>query len=89
MVTGAGLLAAGVIGFLTGVRGPHWPIYALILAGLAVLFLSPSPWQWQWQWQWQWLTLAPVPVSACGYAIGKEVAFLRLSRRQPVPPAGP
>jgi hypothetical protein len=77
VVAGAGLVAGGVIGFFAGVRGPDWPIYALIFAGLAVLLLLPSP--------WQGLALAIVPASACGYGVGKEIATFRVQRRYPVP----
>jgi hypothetical protein len=81
VVAGSGLVAGGVVGAFTGVRGPHWPIYALVFTSVIVLLLSPSP--------WQGLALVPVPVSAGGYAIGKEIAFLRLSRRRPVAGAAP
>jgi hypothetical protein len=77
-ITGSALLIGGAIGFLTGIRGPHWPIYALIFTGLAVLLLLPRP--------WQGLTFVPIPTSAAGYAMGKEVAFLRLNLRKPVSP---
>lgn len=76
LTTGVALLIGGTIGFFTGVHGPHWPIYALILTGLAVLLLLPHP--------WQGLAFVPIPTSAVGYAMGKEVAFFRLNRRQPV-----
>ncbi|OAD97704.1 hypothetical protein [Arthrobacter sp. OY3WO11] len=78
LITGAALLIGGAIGFLTGIRGPHWPIYALIFTGLAVLFLLPHP--------WRGLAFVPIPTSAAGYAMGKEVAFFRLNLRQPVLP---
>jgi hypothetical protein len=81
VVAGSGLVAGGVVGAFTGVRGPHWPIYALIFTSVTVLLLSPSP--------WQELALVPVPVSACGYAMGKEIAFLRLNLRRPVAGAAP
>ena len=77
-ITGSALLIGGAIGFLTGIRGPHWPIYALIFTGLAVLLLLPHP--------WQGLTFVPIPTSAAGYAMGKEVAFLRPNLRKPVSP---
>jgi hypothetical protein len=79
LITGAALLIGGAIGFFTGIHGPHWPIYALIFTGLAVLLLLPHP--------WQGLTFVPIPTSAAGYAMGKEVAFFRLNLRQPVSPA--
>jgi hypothetical protein len=79
LVAGAALLIGGAIGFFTGIHGPHWPIYALILTGLAVLLLLPHP--------WQGLAFVPIPTSAAGYAMGKEIAFFRLDRRQPVSPA--
>ncbi|WP_146069717.1 hypothetical protein [Arthrobacter sp. B0490] len=78
VVAAAGLLAGGVIGLFTGVRGPDWPIYGLIFAGLAVLLLLSPP--------WQGLALAIVPASACGYATGKEIAIFRIQRRPLVPP---
>lgn len=78
VVAGAGLVTGGVIGLFTGVRGPDWPIYALIFVGLAVLLLPPFP--------WQGLALAIVPASACGYGVGKEIAIFRGQRRHPVPP---
>ncbi|PPB49847.1 hypothetical protein C4K88_03910 [Arthrobacter pityocampae] len=77
VVVSGGVLAGGIIGFLTGVRGPHWPIYALIFTTVAVLLLLPSP--------WQGLALVAVPAAAGGYAMGKEIAFFRLDRRHPVP----
>lgn len=77
-VAGAALLAGGAIGTFTGVRGPHWPIYALIFIGLAVLLLLPSP--------WQGLALVPVPAASCGYAMGKEIGFFRVNRHHVVPP---
>jgi hypothetical protein len=79
LITGAALLIGGAIGFFTGIRGPHWPIYALIFAGLAVLLPLPHP--------WQGLTFVPIPTSAAGYAMGKEIAFFRSNLRQPVSPA--
>ncbi|WP_406635655.1 hypothetical protein [Pseudarthrobacter quantipunctorum] len=79
LITGAALLIGGALGFFTGIRGPHWPIYALIFTGLAVLLLLPHP--------WQGLTFVPIPTSAAGYAMGKEVAFFRSNLRQPVAPA--
>ncbi len=78
LVTGAALLAGGTIGFSTGVRGPHWPIYALILTGLAVLLFLPSP--------WDGFAFINIPASAIGYATGKEVSFFRLNLRHPVSP---
>lgn len=78
LITGAALLAGGTIGFFTGVRGPHWPIYALILTGLAVLLFLPSP--------WDELAFINIPASAIGYAMGKEVSFFRLNLRHPVSP---
>lgn len=75
-VAGAALLMGGAIGFFTGIRGPHWSIYALILTGLTVLLLLPHP--------WQGLAFVPIPTSAAGYAMGKEIAFFRLNLRQPV-----
>lgn len=78
VVAGAGLVAGGLIGLFTGVRGPDWPIYALIFAGLAVLLLLPPP--------WQGLALAIVPASACGYGVGKEIAISLLQRRHSVAP---
>ena len=78
LITGAALLAGGTIGFFTGVRGPHWPIYALILTGLAVLLFLPSP--------WDELAFINIPPSAIGYAMGKEVSFFRLNLRHPVSP---
>ncbi len=77
-ITGAALLAGGAIGFFTGIRGPHWPIYVLILTGLAGLLLLPHP--------WHGLAFVPIPASAIGYAMGKEVAFFRLNLRDPVSP---
>ena len=79
LITGAALLMGGAIGFLTGIRGPHWPIYALIFTGLAVLLLLPHP--------WQGLAFVPIPTAAAGYAMGKEVAFFRSNLRQQVLPA--
>jgi hypothetical protein len=78
LVTGSALLIGGAIGFFTGIHGPHWPIYALIFTGLAVLLLLPHP--------WQRLTFVPIPTLAAGYAMGKEVAFFRSNLRQPVSP---
>lgn len=78
LITGAALLAGGTIGFFTGVRGPHWPIYALILTGLAVLLFLPSP--------WEELAFVNIPAPASGYAMGKEVSFFRRNRRNRVPP---
>ncbi len=78
VVAGAGLVVGGVVGLFTGVRGPDWPIYALIFAGLAVLLLLSPP--------WQGLALAIVPASACGYGVGKEIAIFRVQRRHPVAP---
>ncbi|MBJ2122475.1 hypothetical protein I6N91_15955 [Arthrobacter sp. MSA 4-2] len=43
VVAGAGVLAGGLIGLVTGVRGPYGPIYPLIFTELAVLLLLPSP----------------------------------------------
>ncbi len=71
-------MAGGAIGFFTGIRGPHWPIYVLILTGLAGLLLLPHP--------WHGLAFVPIPASAIGYAMGKEVAFFRLNLRDPVSP---
>ncbi|MHA7207791.1 hypothetical protein [Arthrobacter sp. MDT1-65] len=79
LITGAALFVGGAIGFFTGIQGPHWPIYALILTGLAVLLLLPHP--------WQGLAFVPVPTSAVGYAMGKEVAFLRMNLRPPTSPS--
>lgn len=80
LVVGAALLIGGTIGFFTGVRGPHWPIYASILTGTAVLLLLPDP--------WQGLALLPIPASAVAYALGKEIAFFRLNLGQAVSLAG-
>ena len=79
LITGASLFVGGAIGFFTGIHGPHWPIYALIFTGLAVLLLLPRP--------WQGLIFVPIPTSAAGYAMGKEVAFFRRNLQQPVSPA--
>lgn len=78
VVVSGGVLAGGIVGFLTGVRGPHWPIYALMFSTVAVLLLLPSP--------WQGLALVAVPAAASGYALGKEIAFFRLDRRHRVRP---
>ncbi|WP_394252037.1 hypothetical protein [Arthrobacter pityocampae] len=78
VVISGGVLAGGIIGFLTGVRGPHWPIYALMFSAVAVLLLLPSP--------WRGLALVAVPAAAGGYALGKEIAFFRLDRRPRVRP---
>lgn len=72
LVTAVGLLAGGAVGLLAGTRGPHWVIYGLIFAGVAALLLAPAP--------WTGLALVWVPVSALGYSMGKEIAFLRLNR---------
>jgi hypothetical protein len=77
-IIGAALLAGGATGFFTGISGPHRPIYALVLTGLAVLLLLPHP--------WQGLAFMPIPASAIGYAMGKEVAFFRLNLQDPVSP---
>ena len=66
-----GLLAGGAVGFLTGIRGPSWLIYVLIVAGIALLLVLPSP--------WRSLALLSVPVSALGFAMGKEIAFTALT----------
>ncbi|MET4096740.1 hypothetical protein ABIB51_003694 [Arthrobacter sp. UYCu712] len=66
-----GLLSGGAVGLLTGIRGPSWPIYVLIVAGIALLLVLPSP--------WRSLALLSVPVSALGFAMGKEIAFYRFN----------
>ncbi|MET0978922.1 MAG: hypothetical protein ABWX63_08905 [Paeniglutamicibacter terrestris] len=71
-----GLMAGGAVGFLTGIRGPSWLIYLLIVAGIAWLLVLPSP--------WRSLALLSVPVSALGYAMGKEIAFYRFGNSQEV-----
>jgi hypothetical protein len=68
-IAGLGLLVSGAVGLFTGIRGPSWLIYGLIFAELAVLLVSPPP--------WQGLALLSVPVSALGFGMGKELAFLR------------
>lgn len=78
VVVGVGLLTSGVVGLLTGIRGPAWLIYGVIFAGLAVLLLSPAP--------WRGFALLWVPVTALGYLSGKEIAFFGYNRRhQPSP----
>ena len=74
VVMGAGLLISGTVGVRTGIRGPAWLIYGVILAELALLLLSPSP--------WRGFAFLPIPVSAIGYLIGKEIAFFGYNRRQ-------
>ncbi|WP_326962186.1 MULTISPECIES: hypothetical protein [unclassified Arthrobacter] len=66
-----GLLSGGTVGLLTGIRGPSWLIYVLIVAGIALLLVLPSP--------WRSLALLSVPVSALGFAMGKEIAFYRFN----------
>lgn len=43
VLAGVGLLASGAVGVFTGIRGPSWPIYALIFAELAALFPVSCP----------------------------------------------
>jgi hypothetical protein len=69
VIVGVGFLVSAAVGLLTGIRGPFWLIYGLIFAELALLAVSPAP--------WQGLALLSVPVSALGFAVGKEIAFLR------------
>lgn len=69
VIGGAGILAGGVVGILTGIRGPAWLIYALIAVETALLLALPTP--------WRLLALMSVPVSALGYAMGKEIAYYR------------
>lgn len=71
-----GLLSGGAVGLLTGIRGPSWLIYVLIVAGIALLLVLPSP--------WRSLALLSVPVSALGFAMGKEIAFYRYNSRHEV-----
>lgn len=75
-IVALGLLVSAAVGLRTGIRGPSWLIYGLIFAELAVLLVSPAP--------WQGLALLSVPVSALGFAIGKEVAFLRYNNSHDV-----
>lgn len=78
VVMGVGLLLSGAVGVFTGVRGPDWLIYLMILSGVAVLLLAPAP--------WRGLALICIPVSAIGYLIGKEVALIRYNRRREASP---
>ena len=79
VVVGAGLLISGAVGVRTGIRGPAWLIYAVILAELALLLLAPAP--------WRGFALLSVPVSAIGYVIGKELAFFGHNRRHQASPS--
>ncbi|WP_146067415.1 hypothetical protein [Arthrobacter sp. SX1312] len=79
VVVGAGLLISGAVGVRTGIRGPAWLIYGVILAGLALLLLAPAP--------WRGFALLSVPVSAIGYVIGKELAFFGYNRRHQASPS--
>lgn len=38
-----GILSGGAVGFLTGIRGPSWLIYVLIVAEIAFLHVLSSP----------------------------------------------
>jgi hypothetical protein len=71
-----GILLGGAVGLLTGIRGPSWLIYVLIVAELAFLLVLPVP--------WPSLALLGVPVSALGFAMGKEIAFYRFTSRHEV-----
>lgn len=76
VVVAVGLLTSGAVGFFSGIRGPMWLIYGLILAELGLLLLFPAP--------WRGLALVCIPVSAIGFAIGKDVAYFRYNRRHGV-----
>lgn len=78
LVVGLGLLASAAVGVLSGVNGPSWAIYVLIVLEVGLLLLLPAP--------WQGLALISVPVSAIGFMMGREIAFLRINRTQRVPP---
>ncbi len=78
LVVGLGLLASAAVGVLSGVKGPSWAIYVLIVLEVGLLLLLPAP--------WQGLALVSVPVSAIGFMMGREIAFLRINRTQGVPP---
>ena len=79
VVVGAVLLISGAVGVLTGIRGPAWLIYGVILAELALLLMLPAP--------WRGFALLSVPVSAIGYAFGKEIAFFGYNRRHQASPS--
>lgn len=74
VVVGLGLMASGAVGVSTGIRGPAWVIYVLILLEVALLLLLPSV--------WRGLALVCVPVSAIGFMMGREIAFLRNNSHQ-------
>lgn|GEM_PF-5220565 len=79
LVLGLGLLASAAVGITTGVRGPAWAIYVLIVMEVAVLLLLPTP--------WRGFTFVCVPVSALGFLMGREVAFFRATRSRELSPA--
>ncbi len=74
LIVGVGLLASVAVGLTTGAAGPAWVIYLLISIEVALLLVLPAP--------WRELALMCVPVSAIGFLMGREIAFL-LSSRHP------
>lgn len=72
-VVGAGVIAGGTVGFYTGVRGPHWIIYALIFVAIVALYLLSGV--------WRGFALVSTPILIAGFSIGKELDFFRRERR--------
>lgn len=78
LIVGVGLLASVAVGLRTGATGPTWVIYLLISIEVAVLLVLPAP--------WRGFALVCVPVSAIGFLMGREIAFLRADRRHEFSP---
>lgn len=67
-----GLFLGGSVGFLTGIRGPHWGIYAAIVLQIVVFLLLQEP--------WNIFAIACIPVNALSYIAGRALAFFGTER---------